>query len=128
MNGGRAAPTSVKVFAVLMALYGFFVLKSAIYDVDLKRSTGILQMVIAVIWAICMIVAANGLWKAERWGLKMYWVTTALMLLQIIVAVVEDALTGSESMSILLTLLFVFGVFFGLLGLALRGSLERQRS
>ena len=111
-----------------MALYGIYVLKSAIYDIDLKRSTGILQMAIAVIWAICMIVAANGLWKAERWGLKMYWVTTALMLIQFVVAVIEDTLTGSESMSILLTLSVVFVVFFGLLGLALRGSLERQRS
>ena len=104
MNEKRVAPISVKVFAVIMALYGLYVLKSAIFDVDLMRSTGILQILIAVIWAICMIVAANGLWKAERWGLQMYWVTTAIMLLQIIIAVVEDALTGSEAMSILLIL------------------------
>jgi hypothetical protein len=134
----KQVPISIRAVAVLLGYIGFLGITQLLGKFDDKLFVHVLtestpsELVLAVLRLLAIptiIFAAIGLWEGRPWALRLYWITVVLILSMVAVKEVSLKLAGSErSWAAVLLGTLLCACFYGAVGFAIRGSMQRQSS
>lgn len=138
MSDSKQVPISVKAVAILLGYIGLLGITELMGKFDSMLLIHVFtestpsELALAVLRVLTIpatIFAAVGLWEGRPWALQVYWIAVVLILSMIVVKDFSLKLAGSEhSWAAVLLGAMLCACFYGAVGFAIRGSMQRQSS